>query len=175
MDKRDFISCLRTYKKARDIVKSEYESAVQVLNSIRWRYRLLLFLKESKILGYEDDRTLQNISELKKLKRSGSGSYTVYELEKSEDKEAKEKAQYTAGMAKNSLVGNYSYEPSINKYSRKEIYNILLSVNESLFKVRSCYYSDAEIKLAVDNVLMTACSMLNTTILTSLRRSPHGV
>jgi|6_EtaG_2_1085325.scaffolds.fasta_scaffold04082_3 DNA polymerase III delta subunit len=175
MDKRDFIGCLSAYGKARDLVKSEYESAVQVLSSIRWRYRLLMFLKESKVLGYEDDRTLQNISELKKLKRSGSGSYTIYELDKTEDKEAKEKSQYTAGMARNSLVGNYSYEPSINKYSQEEIHNILLSVNKSLFKIRSCYYSDAEIKLAVDNVLMTACSMLNTSILTSLRRSPHGV
>ena len=175
MDKRDFVGCLNIYKKARDLVKLEYDSAIQVLTGIRWRYRLMMFLKESKLLGYNDDQTLNNILELKKLKRSGSNSLTTYEVDKTEDKETKEKMQYTAGMAKNTLMGNYSYEPVINKYSQEEIYNILLSVNESLFKIRSCYDNEAEIKLAVDNVFMTSCSMLNTRILTSLRRSPHGV
>jgi len=171
MDKRDYVGCLNVYRKARDLVRLEKDSAMQILNNIRWRYRLLLFLKESKKLGYENEKILDDISGLKKLKRSGSGHHAIYDFDKTEDKEEKIKTQYSMGMAKNMLVGNYGYESAISKYNFKEIYNILLSVTESLFKIRSCC-NDAEVALAVDNVFMTSCGVVNTKVLTSLRR-PH--
>ena len=166
MDKRDYNGCFNIYQKIRSLTNSERESAEQILNIILWRYRLVLFLMEAKKYIENDDDILKKLKDLKKLKRSGSGFYSTFEYDE-------DKPQYSEGMAGTVLKGNYMVGPVISKYSLREIYNILVSVNESLLKIRlGC--NDAEIMLMVDNVFMTACNMLNSKILSLLRVNDYA-
>jgi DNA polymerase III delta subunit len=153
-DKKDYPFCCRLYRQACSNVKDKLEVIHQVMRMSLWRYRMLLFLKESVRLGKDKTQIQNDISGLYKLARDGSGFKSTFSYDK--DKNDNIKPAFSSGVVQNALLGNYADSSPLNYYHPQDLYDIVKCINECLHKMRTnCTKTD--IDLLVDNLFMTIC------------------
>lgn len=171
LDKRDFKGCMKHLNNAIALEKSPKDALPQILHMITWRYRLLMFLKESSRLGKKHEEILSDLKSLKKIKRQGSDIYSEFEYDT--DDKGKPKEVYGEKVAKNALSGLFGSTPAVDMYRMPEIYNILKSVSYCLFRMRNSS-NESEMMMLLNGLFMTICGVLDPRSLENLRKYSYG-
>lgn len=168
IDAKDFCGCMNMLAQAQSVSKSVDGFVNQIVSSIIWRYRLILFLKEGIAQKWDTERISREISKLHKLKRKekSSGFLLQYSVDKYEN--GNEKSLYSSQMVNNTISGRYK-KPPVLCYSRKEAFLILLAAEETQSKLRSGV-TDAEALVLLDALMMTACSLVDNDLLNRIRQ-----
>ena len=166
LDNKDFEACMSLVARAELSSKNITSFVIQMVSSMIWRFRLILFLKEGSAQGWDTAVISREISNLHKLKSEGRGFTTKYTVERSSNNE--EKPLYSSKMVENTLSGRYR-KPPVLCYSRKEIFLILLAAEQVQAKIRSGV-TDEEASILLDSLLMIACSIVEGDSFDKIRR-----
>lgn len=158
LDAKDAAACLKIVAKLWQFTKDPGVEVIKILNSMIWRYRLLLAVKE----GLAHKKSIEAIGafleKLPKLNRKGAGYNTRYEQEGGRGKMAK--PMYTSSFAAMTTKSFYGKPPAIKCYGRVKIFSILELVEQMIYKIRSgC--TDAEAMLMFELLIMTICDKVN--------------
>ena len=163
IDKRDFDGCQKLLHRIVLSKNTAKEAIEGLFHQLSWRYRLLFFLKEQKISGLEDKDILDNLKELHRFTRDGSGEYSTFTTEG--------KPLYSEKVGFSALKGFYGKTPAINLYSRTELFKSMKVIDECLLKIRNSN-DDVECLLMADNFFMFICNVMDDKELSKLRRMP---
>lgn len=132
-----------------------------------WRYKLILFVKESFVQGLDENEILKRVRNLHKMKRADSFFHIKMSIEKTKDD--KPRQLYSEGMIRTTIQGSYGKRPAVLCYSRKELYLIVEALAE-VFKKTRAGCSVAEALTALDTVFMLICGVVKAEPLKKLRR-----
>lgn len=171
LDERDYCGAMQLLNRAIESEKTVDRAITAILHMIIWRYRLLLFLKESMALGLDHQAIKREIANLHKLKRSGFGRRTTMtvDLQKTNNEP---RSMYSTAMVDRCLDGFYGKKPTVLCYTRREIYEILVAVDEIAEKNRIC--SESVSITLFESLFMAICNISTFESAAKLRRINYG-
>ncbi len=171
LDKKQYIESMALIQKGLALAKTTEEFVYATLFSMIWRYRMLFFCKEGSAQGWEMDHIVREISKLHKMKKSGNGYGIQYSLETTE-KESAPKSIYSQKVIEKAFEGRNG-KPPVLCYSRRELYEILQVVEQTLHRVRAgC--TEAESSILLDGIVMLICGVINSDSLSKMRSVCYG-
>jgi len=168
LDKKNYKGCLSILQKIENKEKNFNEAISQMFRTINWRYKLLLFVKESKAKKYSNEQIISEASKLYKFKQSGLNYNIICEPEINKDG-SKRKA-YTEKMINQALEGNYYSSPLISYYKRQDLYYIVRAIGQVFLKIRTgC--SVLDIKTTIKSIFKMICYVDKENNLTRMREN----
>lgn len=171
LDAREFCNAMKLIQKGFDLEEDAKDFAESILYSMIWRYRLMLFVKEGSAQGWDTARIISEISKLHKMKRSGNAFGIRYIFELNEEK-VPPKPIYNQKQVEKLFDGKNS-KPPILCYNRKELYEALMIIEQTLQKIRAGATKFETICL-LDSVIMSICGVGDGEQLSQLRRINNG-
>jgi DNA polymerase III delta subunit len=150
IDNKNYDSCMSWFNKAIKAEKTVDGAVIQIINLLIWKFRLLLFVKESISGGKQEVDIIADAENMHKITRSGSGPYAVY----SRNDKGK---PFSVGAIKNCTRGNFGNAPAIEKYSRIEIFNILAAVYDCHLRLR-WGANNTEKKILLEELFFEICN-----------------
>lgn len=162
MDSKDIVRCLNSVQ---HLIKENgiSQGILKLLHLALWRYRLLLFLKESIANGTSRAEAVQDAMKLIKLQFTGTGQYVERTSEEI-------KPAYTEYSINKELNGNYGSGPAITKYSRKELVRIIQCIESGIIEIHQ-RTGDAAILLIADVLMLAVCNAMNDNLINTVRNS----
>jgi len=156
LDNKDFCSSIRTLDKYLGNAKYFEHEVVMIINSMIWRYGLLLMAKN----GIEDKKSQKEIvdliSNINKIERTGRSQKTKLQ---SKMKSGNPIPEYSTKMINSVMLQNYG-KAVVNCYSMERLSLIYYTLVKTLIKIRTgC--SEAEIKLYFYINILTICGMIS--------------
>lgn len=151
MDKKDFhslmveISQLKTSEKMSNLLSS-------ALPVLRWRFKLLLMVKEQKILSKDSRKVISELSQLKKTNKDG-------EL----------KQFYSDYSIRGSLYGQAGGVPPIDLYTRGQLISILKLIDNFILKSRYGA-NECQSELMLEMLFMFICGHGDLSIIKDIRQ-----
>lgn len=151
MDKRDFhslvvqINELKTKEKFSNLVASS-------LPVIRWRYKLLLMVKEQKMISKDSRKVIEELSKLKKRNKEG-------EL----------KQLYSDYSIRGLLYGSAGSTPPIDLYTRGQLISILKLIDNFILKNRYGA-TECQSELMLEMLFMFICGHGDLSIIKDVRQ-----
>jgi len=137
-DNKNVCMALYLLKMSLASAKDQQGQISEMLYSMKWRYKLLLFVKECQKNKLEKDDVWKKLSTLTKLKRSGS-DYKIIMEEKKEGN--KENIVYSKKMFE-TLYNNYSNSRTTGDcYTSNELLFINFVISQVIVKTRTTSYA----------------------------------
>jgi len=153
LDKRKLKDCLLILERMNRKSNNTESNIIPVIKMLHWKYKLLIYLKECKALNYDKETMINSISNMKKLTRKGSGYKMTCGLDLY--KNGNPKLYYSEKAACIAYEGNYYNKPTIDMYSRQDLYLIMSSVCSFLLKMREM--SSPELNITLRNIILKIC------------------
>ncbi len=153
-DSRDYESLLNFIEKSNLLGKSHVDGVSQILFSMYWKYKLLLFLKEKSANKITGQDLVSSALSLKKINYVGTGFSARV---KPDEKGSSLWSNYSINSCVNPIYGK---KPSIEVYSRKELYILNNLLHKGILLTRGCD-SDAEALLIANTIIMVLCNVIN--------------
>lgn len=171
LDKKQYVEAMSLIQKGLSVAKTTEEFVYATLFSMIWRYRMLFFCKEGSAQGWEMNHIVREISKLHKLKKSGTNYEIKYTIEKTEKDDAP-KPVYSQKVVEKAFEGRNG-KPPVLCYSRKELYEIIQAVEQTLQRVRAgC--TEAESSILLDGIVMLICGVISSDSLAKMRSVIYG-
>jgi len=166
LDAKDYSQCIQIVQ---DSLKFRTVQSVisEIMPILFWRFKALLYLKESIAKKKDYDTIKQDIFDnMHKFIKEGNGVRAIYKLEK--DADDKPVQAYSNAFVNSVLNGFYHKPPMVDLYSRKDIYRAIRCIGDCLAQVKK-QLTDAELLLLLDNVLLTLLSDIDDHVLEDMR------
>jgi DNA polymerase III delta subunit len=168
LDSKDFERCQQAFH-AMCLEGDGTRDAAEKLVAIAMpRYRMLFFLKEGLAKNLTKKEVTESLSRLRKLSQTGRDYKMRMTVEQSETGAPKQ--AYSPQYINNTLEGFYGNQPLIEKYTRKDLYRIMGSLQDVALEIRS-RNNDAGIALVIDSFLLTVCNKAEEEHMKTVRRS----
>jgi hypothetical protein len=150
-------------EKARNFNENDIDTVTQIVNTLLWKYRLLIFLKEKLANNISRQQIINEAQALRKISYEGVGfsSRTKVEVVSTGPNAGKFSAMWNINSINSSFDGFYGRKATVDLYTRKELYLIVKCLEDSLLLIRSCS-NDNEALMIADTIFMTICSALDT-------------
>jgi len=129
------------------------EVAERLIFMLIWRYKLLVFIKESEYLGKSDSQIKNNLSELKRTKSSGFGQHTICVKDTS--------CVFSDSMVSFVLSKRFNNSRSVDKYSRRALFDIIESLDRNLLAIRTIS-SRITVFRMLDDIGLKVCCTIKT-------------
>jgi len=171
-DEKDYDKCLNIFSKCVLSSKNSIEAMNKVINTLLWKYRLLIFLKE-KIANKADTQLINSMaSSIRKISYNGTGFNAKTRIDSVQTGENKGSpvCTWNSGIVFKAMSGQYGRKSSVELYSRKELYVIVKCLENCLILTRSCT-SESEAMLIADIIFMTISSFVDEKIPKALQES----
>jgi len=158
VDKKDYERCLELVSKSYQANGNVTSSIVQIMNMMLWKFRLLWFLKDKIAVTNDYTESAKAAILMKKLKGSGSGMSRTMEFDivQTGDNKGQPALQWNKNCVREAIEGRYGGTPSIDIYSRRELYQIICAIQAALISIREIT-SENDAMLLVDTIFMTIC------------------
>jgi hypothetical protein len=162
IDSQDYDKCINLIHKASKVESNVVQSVASVMNTLLWKFRLLLFLKDKIALNKDISKAGLAALEMRKLRKQGSGysSTMNVEIAKTGESAGQPSPCWSKMVIQQCLEGFYGKPPSINVFSRRDIYRIIRSIQHAVHFLRISS-SEKEAFLLSDIVFMTICKTLD--------------
>jgi len=170
-ESRDFSKCVLLMKNACSKEKSPKDAVSHIFNTLFWKLRLLLFLKEYVANGHSQDSAMQKAKELHKFSKSGAGLYSSLEVEL--NKGGGMKPVYSDNAISSAFKSFGGRKPSIQCFGRSELFKLVVAQNECMLNIRH-ESDDIHCIIIAENFFMSSCNILDSQLLEKIRRVPHG-
>lgn len=174
---KDYDKCIEMSCKFHILDENIRSAVMQMFSTMLWRYRLILFLKDGMTILKNDsearDKVFQQAASMRKFTSEGSGlsSKMTVDTVKTGDNAGQPSSLWNTQSIQSYLDGMYGREPVINKYSRRDVYRIILSIQESMIILRSSSISDEDAMLVAQLFFATACNKMEDKYIRSIRNS----
>jgi len=164
LDKGNICQSLYLINMAMSFCKNVQQEVMSIINSMMWRYKLLLFVKECQLQGIKQEGIWRKISNLTKLEREGLG-FKIKMKEKIDEKTKKSKIIYSEKIFDNLFKSFFKQKPTIESYTRNKLLFINYTINQSILKIRPTSYvrtgfADAEAVLILQILCMVICGLI---------------
>lgn len=172
MDNKNLEACIDVMHKMcleEDSVRSAVEKLFHICLP---RFRLLFFLKEAQSGGANRTTLSNEASSLIKLSQSGAGMHIkMYPaIIETGDNKGKQQPAFNANAINTALNGFYNRRPTLELYSRRDLYRIIKCLQESMVEMRY-RNTDAGLMLLTDVLFYTICNKSTDQHLDKLRTS----
>tara|TARA_B100000614_G_scaffold262915_1_gene301184 strand:- start:11458 stop:12627 length:1170 start_codon:yes stop_codon:yes gene_type:complete len=160
LDVRDYGRCMKMLSQAHLVDPNIPAAVTQMMTTLLWRYRLILLLRESVSNGASQQEAIQHATEVYKLTKTGTGlsARMTSEPYKTGDKAGEPQSVWTHNVARNCCEGMYGKTASLDLWSRRDIYRLILVLQEAMALLRGT--SENESLMIADMVFMKACNLL---------------
>lgn len=173
LNRKDFCACMELLNSALVREDNVQTVVVNILGTLVWQYRLLIFLKEMVAAKKSDQEISSAIAKIHKYSKKGRAGM---ELEKSKDGEPK--ILYGETTVNVALRGIYGGPATVSLFKRAELFKLTKAAEECIAWTRSGTasnpISDSDLIFAVENFFMTACGVADEEALASVRRPFDG-
>jgi len=171
-DEKNYEKCQNMLAKATSLSDNEVIGIGLMMGTMLWKYRLLLFLRERTANKIDKKQISAEASSLRKITYEGQGfeAKPKFDTIATGPNAGKPATIWTANVVMGALEGFYGRKPTIDLYSRKELYLIVKALDDASILLRGCQ-SDAEAQLIADTVLMTICSVMDTKDISRIQNS----
>jgi len=168
LDARDYDRCLSMLHKSHLVSNSVSAAVTQMMTTLVWRYRLMLFLRESLDSGLSQAATLEKALSLAKLKKTGVGLSASFSIDpyKTGENAGKPQPIWNYHTVNTVLNGMYGRQPAIESWPRKDIWRLMKTLERVLLLLRES--TDNESYLLADMVFMTACNKMSDSQVTQI-------
>lgn len=159
LDRKDFCYAFYILQNHLSNCKDYLGEIFNLLHSLRWRYKLLLLIKNCKdSLKMSKNDIVNEILKLKKLEQKGKDYLMYMELQ---EQKGEGVSQYSDKMIYRILS---SEDLSNSKYTLKDLDIILYAINKAIDKIRcqskKINVGENEIKIAIEFVILTICGKI---------------
>lgn len=162
VDAKNYDHCATMLSKVYLLDENIVQAVSQLMNTMLWRFRMLLFLKDSLSILKDNGKVVEKAMQMRKLKRSddrtGFGAVYVPEVYATGDNEGKPQTVWTRNVIDGALEGFYGREAAVNLYTRRDIYRIVRAIQNAILHLRGLQ-SESLAFLLADTVFMTACNV----------------
>ena len=165
-DSKDYTRCMRLIGISCSLAKTSTEAIIDIFNFCAWRFKILLFAKESFARTQNQDVVVEKSQKMHKFSREGNQDQTNYKIKVGKSGELV--PLFSIGMVKNLFKSYYGNSSTIDKYSIKDLVRIITCCEESLLMMR-LDASESTAMLMIDNLYMTICNILPDSILSKIR------
>lgn len=138
------------------------QSATEMIQTLLWRYRLIMLIREGYSTKKSRDQILSDALSIRKMTRTGDGiglsaSYepTLVKTGPNAGQPASVWSQQVASIAMDGLYGS---TPAVDNWSRREIYSFIEALTMGLSLLRGA--SENESLIIADTVLMLGCKLV---------------
>lgn len=161
-DDKDYDKCLNLFEKCVLTSRNVVEALNSVINTLVWKYRLLLFIKDRLAYKIDKETVSKEASSIRRVSYNGTGfnAKTEIDLVKTGPNEGLPVCIWNSGVVFKAINSQYGKKASIELYSRKELYLIIKCLEDCLIFTRSCKY-DNEAYLIADIIFMTISSVMD--------------
>jgi len=158
-DEKDYCKCLNMLSKANSLSDNEIEAISQMMGTLLWKFRLLLFLKERGANKVTRQQITTEAASLRKITYEGIGfsARSKIDIVATGANAGKQATVWTSNVIASAFDGFYGRKASVELYSRKELYLIIRAIEDATILLRTCQMTN-EAYLIADTVLMTICS-----------------
>jgi DNA polymerase III delta subunit len=162
VDDKNYERCVTMLSKVHLLDENVIQAISQLMSTMLWRFRMLLFLKESLAVLKDPNKVVEAAMLMRKLKRSNdqTGFGAIYSPENyaSGDNEGKPQVAWTKNVVEGALNGFYGRDPAVNLYTRRDIYRIVRAIQNAILHIRGLQ-SESLAFLLADTVFMVACNV----------------
>lgn len=162
IDDKNYERCITLLSKVRLLDDNVIQGITQLMNTILWRFRLLLFLKDSLAAIKDSNKVTEAALSMRKLKRAddriGFSAVYVPEVYATGENEGKPQTLWTKNVIDGALNGFYGRQAAVSLYSRRDIYRIVRAVQNAILHLRGLQ-SESSAYLLADTVFMVACNV----------------
>lgn len=164
VDEKNYEKCVSLLSKVNLLDDNVIQAITQMMNTLLWRFRLLLMLKDSLAHLKEYQKVVDAALSIHKTKKIGdrTGISASYEVETYATGEniGKPQSVWTRGVIDGALSGFYGKEAAVNLYSRRDIYRIIRAIQNAVLHLRGCR-SESLAYLLADTVFMVVCNAID--------------
>jgi len=154
LDDGNYRGCLTLTNQLLSKSTNTEKSIVQVIHTLLWRYRLLMFVKESLSHSWDSPRIVCESRLILRMERSGSGLKTFLRAARTDKGDVR--SVYPDSVVGRSMEGYYKRPPPISNYTRQRLYEIMRALIDTLFRIRKGVTEEGVLVL-FDLLLMTIC------------------
>jgi len=164
-EKKDLVLCINLFGKA---CKTSSVPAVtrMILNMLAWKIKLLLLIKENMVDGKNKEEVVKNVQSLHKFKIE----HGIIKAEETVNGTLKN--AYSPQVINMCFYNNRGV-PSIDAFSRVELFRIIQAIDDCLIRIR--YDETDEVcTLMLYSVFMTVCNVIDYSSGNNMRRNIYG-
>lgn len=162
VDDKNYERCCSLLSKVQLLDDNIVQAITQMMNTLLWRFRMLLFLKESLTSLKDPAKVLSAAMAMRKIKKTGEGSgfSATYAVETyvAGDNIGQPQSVWTRAAIEGAMNGFYGRRAALDVYTRRDIYRITRAVQNAIFHLRGVQ-SDNFAYILADTVFMTACNI----------------
>lgn len=177
LDARDYEKCVSLSNKFYILDENMRSAVMQMMSTMLWRYRLMLFLKDRQSCTKDSvdshDIVFKQASEMRKLSTEGSGLSVrmVPDVVKTGDNAGQTASLWNSQTIQMYLNGMYGRDPILNKYSRRDIYRGFVAIQETLTILRTTDITDEDALLLANLFFGLVCNQIDDTYSKRIRMS----
>lgn len=137
------------------------QSITEMFTTLVWRYRLILLIIEGYSSKQSREEIIKNALSMRKMTKTGVGIDASYEpaLVKTGANAGNPASVWSQQVISIAMDGMYGSEPSVDKWTRGQIYVFVNALTSSLSFLRGA--TGNESLLIADTVLMLGCGILS--------------
>jgi DNA polymerase III delta subunit len=171
-DEKDYEKCLNMLSKASSLSDNAIEGIAQMMSTLLWKFRLLLFLKEKKASKVDRQTILAQALAMRKISYDGMGFFarTKVNLVETGPNAGKPATLWSTMPLTSAMDGFNGRTPAVDLYNRKDLYLIVKALEDASILIRSST-SENEAFLIADTVLMTVCGSMDSKIINRMQKS----
>lgn len=142
--------------------KNFNHSITEMLQTLIWRYRLILMIREGYSSNKSKEQIIKEVLSIRKTTRIGEGTglSAAYEptIIKTGPNAGQHASVWSQQVASIAMDGIYGSTPAVDNWSRREIYTFVEALTTGLGLLRKT--SENESLLIADTVLMLGCKLI---------------
>jgi hypothetical protein len=171
-DQKDYVKCLNLFSQCVSNHYDAVQAANEVLSIFAWKYRMLLACKEKVAQKMNTQQICKFVSDIKKVNFVGTGLQvkSVKIEANDETTNGKNNSLWSYNLCEQSMNGFYGKKPSIDVYSRKELFVIVETIQNLMVALRSCRMQ-TQAYLLLDLLFATICREMNDEIINKIKTS----
>lgn len=155
-DDKDFCSSMELLNILLDSTKNVVGEIEHILATIRWKYNLLLLVKNGIVHEMSKEEIINKISKLYKMERSGKSQRIKMNLKEEKDNNV---PVYSSGAIHMLFNGKDGRKPSLSCYTHKQLILINYAINKATTKIRAgC--TQHELLIPIEFIFMTICGKI---------------
>lgn len=169
LDAKDYDKCVSLSNKFYILDENMRSAVMQMMSTMLWRYRLMLFLKDRQSCTKDSldsrDIVFKEASAMRKLSTEGSGLAIrmVPDVVKTGENAGQPACLWTSQTIQMYLDGMYGREPILNKYSRRDIYRGIVAIQDTLTILRTTNITDEDALLLANLFFGLVCNKMDDT------------
>jgi hypothetical protein len=156
-DDKDFCGSMELLNIFLDSAKNVDYDINEIMNTIKWKYSLLLMVKNAAVRGVSKEEIVEKLSKFNKLERSGKGKNMRMSVKIEKEQEV---PAFSNGAIYSLFNGINGRRPSLGCYTHDQLILINYAINKAVTKIRAgC--TKHELLIPIEFVFMTICGKIN--------------